>query len=230
MNLDLPIRASKAPSLSFYRRIRAILDMWFVDHGFIRDIYLNLHPVSQTVWRSAQPAPHHLKKIAKMGIKTILNLRGRRDSCGSYILEREACEKYGLTLIDFPIRSRAPLEKATLQAALKLFSTLEYPILIHCKSGADRAGFMSVFYLFTQLAIPLDIAMNKHLSLSYGHIKQAKTGIIDYFYQSYLNQNKNHSISFEDWIDKTYDPLLLEKEFKQHWIYGLFVDWILRRE
>ena len=141
--IDLPSLAPPAPGLSGRERFRAWLDMWLVDHGFIRDIYCNIHPVAKGVWRSAQPAPRHLRWAKRQGIRTILNLRGRRDTCGSYILEREACQSLGLTLVDFPIRSRSPLDKETLRAAAGLFDQLEYPILMHCKSGADRAGFMA---------------------------------------------------------------------------------------
>src|SRR5215469_3458217 len=66
-------------------------DMMFVDHGFIRLAYLNLHAVSPKMWRSAQPGPTAIHQLARRGIKSILNLRGER-TCGSYILERRACQ------------------------------------------------------------------------------------------------------------------------------------------
>ena len=29
---------------------------------------------------------------------------------------------------------------------MRIFDEIEYPVLLHCKSGADRAGFMSTLY------------------------------------------------------------------------------------
>jgi len=45
-----------------------------------------------------------------------------------------------------------------------LFGTLEYPILMHCKSGADRVGLMSALYLHTRHGVPISEA-RRQLSL-----------------------------------------------------------------
>ena len=230
MPIDLPRLAAPAPVLSAWQRLRAFLDMWLVDHGFIRDIYCNIHKVDDGVWRSAQPAPHHLRWAKRQGVRTIINLRGKREDCGSYILEREACEKLGLILVDFPIRSRSPLDRETLKAAVALFDEVEYPVLMHCKSGADRAGFMSTLYQFTKMGIPLADAMKTQLSLAYGHVKQAKTGVIDFFYDSYLAADAKQPIAFLDWVERHYDRDQLNASFKENWAWGILVNYILRRE
>ena len=41
-----------------------------------------------------------------------------------------------------------------LTRARELFRTIEYPVLIHCKSGADRAGMMAVLYRHFHLGEP----------------------------------------------------------------------------
>ncbi len=228
--MDLPTLAQPSPGLTKSKRWRAFLDMWLVDHGFIRDIYCNIHPVAEGVWRSAQPAPRHLRWAKRQGIRTILNLRGRRDTCGSYILEREECERLGLTLVDFPIRSRSPLDRETLRAAAKIFETIEYPVLLHCKSGADRAGFMATLYLFLRAGVPLRQAMKKHLSLTYGHVKQAKTGVIDFFFNRFLAAGDESPEGFRRWVDTIYDRAGLEAQFHENWLAGIVINFILRRE
>ena len=55
-------------------------------------------------------------------------------------------------------------------------------MLMHCKSGADRAGLMSVLYRFLHEGVPLKEA-TQELSLKYGHFRQADTGILDYFFE-----------------------------------------------
>ena len=58
--------------------------------------------------------------------------------CGSYWLERAACERHGIKLVNFQVRSRAAPSKQELRAIRELFDRVEYPMLMHCKSGADR--------------------------------------------------------------------------------------------
>jgi hypothetical protein len=56
------------------------------------------------------PTPSRIKRYSKLGIKTIINLRGVRKD-GGWLLENEACKKYNIKLIDFRARSRAAPEK-----------------------------------------------------------------------------------------------------------------------
>ncbi len=227
--MDLPQIAQPVPPVEGLGRLRAMADMWLKDHGFIRDIYLNLHQISPNAWRSAQPGPNHMARIADKGIRTIVNLRGRRDTCGSYILERESALAAGLTLVDFPLRSRSAWDRPTIMAAADLFPKLAYPVLFHCKSGADRAGMMSTLYLFLHEGVPLDQAMAQ-LSLAYGHVKWGPTGIIDRFYDDYRQFNARTPIGFLDWVENHYDPDALNQSFKSTALGRLIVDSLLRRE
>lgn len=204
------------------------LDSIVVDHGIFRLIYLNQHPLGANAWRSAQPAPHQIRALARRGIRTIVNLRGER-LCGSYWLEREACRRYGIKLVNFQVRSRAAPTREEIKAARDLFDRVEYPILLHCKSGADRAGLMAVLYRFLKEGVPLEEA-KRELSLRYGHIRQADTGILDYFFDRYLEYNARSPTPFFEWLDKVYDPIELKRSFHASTLANQFVNFILRRE
>ena len=71
------------------------------------------------------------------GIKTIINLRGKRD-CSSYYLEVKTCKELNIKLVNFPISSRAAPKTSDVVEASNLFKKIKYPALLHCKSGADR--------------------------------------------------------------------------------------------
>jgi protein tyrosine phosphatase (PTP) superfamily phosphohydrolase (DUF442 family) len=204
------------------------LDMLLVDHGIFRMIYSNTHRMSDKAWRSAQPAPHHLRRLARAGVRTVVNLRGPRD-CGSYWLERRACKAYGLTLVNFQIRSRAAPTREELWGAKHLFEEIEYPVLMHCKSGADRAGLMSVLYRHLHEGVPVEQA-KRELSLKYGHIRQAHTGILDYFFERYLADAAERPMPFFEWVDNVYDPDELRNTFRSKGWANRIVDGILRRE
>jgi protein tyrosine phosphatase (PTP) superfamily phosphohydrolase (DUF442 family) len=122
------------------------IELIFKDHGFLRVAWHNQHQIADGVWRSNQPGPGRIAKLADQGIKTIINLRGPRDD-GGWQLEAEACKKAGITLFDFTARSRAAPSKSMLHDAKSLFAEINKPVLMHCKSGADRAGLMSALYL-----------------------------------------------------------------------------------
>ena len=203
-------------------------DMLFTDHGIFRMVYLNKHRVADKVWRAAQPAPHHIRKISNKGIKTIVNLRGNR-ACGSYWLEQKLCAELGVELVNYQVRSRAAPSKEELRGARRLFEQVQYPILMHCKSGADRAGLMSVLYCIWQKDMPVEKAI-KQLSLKYGHIRQADTGVLDYFFERYIAYNATTPISFMDWVETVYDPDEVKKSFHARSFANTVVNKVLRRE
>jgi protein tyrosine phosphatase (PTP) superfamily phosphohydrolase (DUF442 family) len=204
------------------------LDMLFIDHGIFRLVYLNRHRLGEKAWRSAQPTPHQIRVLARQGLRTIINLRGAR-LCGSYWLQKSTCEQKGIALIDFHIRSRAAPTREQVRAAVELFDRVEYPMLLHCKSGADRAGLMSVLFRFLEEGVPLEVAKGE-LSLRYGHFRQADTGILDYFFERYIEDNRRRPMPFLEWVDTVYDPADLERSFRSRTWANSLIDQALRRE
>ena len=147
-----------------------------------------------------------------------------------YWLEKDACDRLGLTLIDAPLDSRDPPQRDRIHRARDLFKTIQYPVLIHCKSGADRAGMMAVFYRHFHLGEPISVAM-KQLSKKYLHSREGLTGVLDYTLEKYVNEVEPRGISFIDWIDSPdYDPQAIRAEFKAGWWGTLLTDKLLRRE
>lgn len=178
--------------------------------------------------RANQPSPEAVARYASMGFKTILNLRGPSDT-GYYWLEREACERHGVAMIDARMHSREPPSVEQIRKAKDLFETIEYPALMHCKSGADRAGVMAVLYKHFAMGLPISEAAEQ-LSLKYLHVKQGKTGMIDFFFATYLAETKENRKSFIDWVEQDYDKAKVKEAFMGEWWANILVDKILRRE
>ena len=202
-------------------------ELIFKDHGFLRLYWHNEHEIAPGMWRCNQPSPGRIRVAADRGIKTIINLRGPRAD-GGWRLEAEACTKYGLTLMDFTARSRAAPDKQMLHAAEALFTEMNLPAMMHCKSGADRAGLMAALYLLIVEKRPAREAA-KQLAWKYGHVKQAKTGLLDAFFAAYFPY-EDRGIAFFDWVDEIYDPDAITRDFKaKGWAVRL-TDSILHRE
>lgn len=210
-------------------RRRARKELIWGDHGFLRLKFRNLHRISDEMYRANQPSPEHIAQYAKeLGLKTILNLRGESPK-GYYLLEKEACARNGIELVDFQMFSRDIPPPENVLAAKKLFDSIAYPALMHCKSGADRAGLMAVLYKHFRLGMPIAEAIEQ-LSLKYLHVRQGKTGMIDFFFDAYLADSAKEPMPFEQWVREKYDYATRREQFFGQWWANILVDKILRRE
>ena len=210
-------------------RKRAWSDYLWKDHGVLRLRFHNMHEVGGGLWRANQPSPDRLEWLAAQGFKTILNIRGTQPGVCYYDLEREACERHGLAMHDMPFGSREAPYVDRIQRAAKIFESIEYPALVHCKSGADRAGLISVLFALIHLNLPYEQAI-EHLSLKYLHVKAGKTGVLDYFFETYRVYNDSNPIGFMEWVETVYDREAVQANFMSSWWGNLLTERLLRRE
>jgi len=210
-------------------RKHALRDYMWNDHAFLRLRFQNAHWISEELVRTNQPSPEQLAGWKARGIKTIINLRGGFD--GSFhVLEKAACEELGLTLVDFTITSREVPSRARVLGARDLFESIEYPDLMHCKSGADRAGIMSVFYMHFRKGKTIREALGQ-LHLRYLHMKAGKTGVLDYTFERYLAEGEPAGLSFIEWVESpAYDPDAIKADFRSQWWGNFFTERLLKRE
>jgi len=210
-------------------RLRANWDFFWKDHAFLRLSFSNAHWIGPDMVRAAQPWPFQLAYWKRDGIKTIINLRGGFDA-SFYALEKDACQRLGLKMVDFTITSRAVPTRQQVLDARTLFQTIEYPALMHCKSGADRAGIMSVFYRHFHLGESIRDAMTE-LGLRTLHVKQGKTGVLDYVFERYLTEAEPQGLTFLEWVmSDAYDPKTIKGDFQAAWWGTLVTDRLLKRE
>ena len=84
---------------------------------------------------------------------------------------------------------------------------------MHCKSGADRAGFASVLYLLVIEGRPMPEA-RKMLGVKYIHLKWSRTGILDFILDLYETRNAQSPIGFEDWVANEYDHFEVQDRYE----------------
>ena len=149
---------------------------------------------------------------------------------GSNRLEWLACEDLALPVLHLPLGSRSPPERDQVLALIDLFESMPRPMWVHCKSGADRAGLASVIFLITQQKMPLEDALHEMDFWKHGHLRQAKTGVLDHFFETYRRHRDAHGTDFVTWIREHYDRDAVDKSFHSSWWANQLVDFVLRRE
>jgi protein tyrosine phosphatase (PTP) superfamily phosphohydrolase (DUF442 family) len=101
------------------------------------------------VIRAAQPTARLGQIIEEHHLASILNLRGGSFKDSWYAAEVRTAEAAGVAFYDLPLNAT---RRPTRRELLQLIDTLDrctYPLLIHCKAGADRTGLASAIYLMT---------------------------------------------------------------------------------
>lgn len=216
--------------LTPWRRLLAWLNMLFIDHSMFRFFFNTRHAIAEDCYRSSHPMPYQLRAAARAGVRSVLSLRGDEIHIGSNVLEIEACRELGLVLAHQPIGSRDPPERWQLERIDQLLRELPKPLLIHCKSGADRAGLVSAIYLLVHKHQPLEVAERELCFWPHGHVKQAKTGVLDHFLEVYGEEFRARGTPFMDWVRTSYDRDAVRASFHSSWWANKLVDGILRRE
>ncbi|GBR50847.1 hypothetical protein AA106555_0350 [Neokomagataea thailandica NBRC 106555] len=109
----------------------------------------------------------------------------------------------------------------------EMYKGLTFPMLMHCKSGADRAGLASGLVLMFEGGTA-DDALNQ-LHWRFGHFNRSRTGILDAFFLRFKAEAEGR-ISFMDWVRDEYDEDRLRADYKAGKLSSFVNDRVLRRE
>jgi len=102
------------------------------------------HQVNRQLFRGAQPKKNGFKRLADMGIKTIVNLRADDD-----LARGEKCEvaAAGMRYFNVPLKETGRPADAEIQRVLAIMNAPEnQPVFVHCRLGVDRTGLIIAVY------------------------------------------------------------------------------------
>ena len=206
--MDSLYRGSLATSRG---RALAWIDSLLIDHGALRLVWSNAAEVLPgALYRSNHPTPGRLARdVRRWGLRSVINLRGATGN-GSDALSREAAARLGLAFYDVPMSSgRAPPRERVL-ALVAALQSAPAPALVHCKSGADRAGFAAAVHVLlhggdTGAAL-------RHMSLRHGHLRRSRAGVLDAFILRYAAEAEGRR-EFLAWLREEYDEAALNRDF-----------------
>ena len=103
----------------------------------------NMQPVNDHIYRGAQPSSEGFKQLAKMGIKTVIDLREKRAQADR---EKQMVESLGMKYVGIPMSMHAPTDDQIAKALSVLNSTESAPVFLHCLGGRDRTGAVIACY------------------------------------------------------------------------------------
>jgi protein tyrosine phosphatase (PTP) superfamily phosphohydrolase (DUF442 family) len=209
-------------------RRAAWIDSLFVDHAIFRTVWDNLFPVIPgKLYRCNHPTPGRLARLKeRLRLRTLVNLRGHRE-CGSDALSREAAARLGLDHIDMAFESRGAPHRDRILRFHDIYTNMATPALMHCKSGADRAGLAAGLAILFEGGTTAQAL--RQLSWRYGHFSRSATGILDAFFIHFATVAEGRK-PFIDWVRDDYDEAALRANFHAHGLSSFITDRVLRRE
>ncbi|NPA81453.1 MAG: dual specificity protein phosphatase family protein [Epsilonproteobacteria bacterium] len=177
---------------------------------FYISIFGNFHKIDDDAYRSGQLYTRNLiNKLKEYKIKSIINLRGENTFRSPwYEYEKEVAKRLGIELINFKIGSREFIDFNKSLKLINILKTAPKPMLIHCRSGADRTSFAAALYEFAVKDKDIKEA-KKQLSFYYGHLPYFGSKTIkmdesfDNFVKKYLKLScKNKKFPTTEKIEK----------------------------
>lgn len=163
------------------------------------------------VYRCNQPSPVVLRAlIASKGIKTVINLRGYcpGDHTPWYKDEIAVTAELGVSQEDITLSANRLPAPTELRRLIEVLDRTEYPIVFHCKQGADRTGLTATIVMLLYTDASLGRA-KRQLWPRYGHVPFGRTVAMDDFfdrYESWLAGRDHAPALFREWAANHYTP------------------------
>ena len=125
----------------------------------------NFGRISETYYRGGQPAGDDFATLAKLGVKTVINLTSDDALAEEPVMVTGAGMKY----VAIPMTTRVPPTAEQLAQFLKVVNDpASQPVYVHCVGGKHRTGVMTAVYRMTQHAWTPDKAFSEMKQFKFG--------------------------------------------------------------
>lgn len=145
----------------------------------------NFHKVNEHLYRGGQPGKGGMKKLADLGVKTIINIRGESSDTRAEGVEAKSLS---MDYYNIPV---ARIERPSNEHVKQIMSIIgkheNGPVFIHCQRGADRTGVIIAAYRIKHDGWSAKQAINEANNFGMGWIQFPKRNYI----QDVANMNKN---------------------------------------
>jgi uncharacterized protein (TIGR01244 family) len=103
----------------------------------------NFHQVNENIYRGGQPAADAWSSLARLGIKTVIDLR--REDEHSTAAEAQAVAAAGMKYVNVPMKGVVAPTNEQITRVLELLNSNE-SVFVHCRRGSDRTGAVIACY------------------------------------------------------------------------------------
>jgi uncharacterized protein (TIGR01244 family) len=104
----------------------------------------NFQQVNSRVYRGAQPEPDAFGNLARLGVKTVLDLR---EDPAQASAEERLVRAAGMRFVSIPMLGLSkPTDDQIARALAILTDDAAVPVFVHCRRGADRTGTVIACY------------------------------------------------------------------------------------
>jgi protein tyrosine phosphatase (PTP) superfamily phosphohydrolase (DUF442 family) len=103
----------------------------------------NFYQVDSQVYRGAQPSDDGFQYLAKLGVKTVIDLREADQRSKA---EEAAVTAVGMKYVNVPMTGLAAPTEAEISKILGILEGDSGAVFVHCKRGADRTGVVIASY------------------------------------------------------------------------------------
>ena len=123
----------------------------------------NLHRITPTLYRSAQPRRADMAALQQLGIRTVVSLRSFND-------DKKVFAGSGIRLVRVPINTWSIDDAKVLRALTAIREAQKHgAVLIHCMHGADRTGVVAAVYRMALQGWDKDAARHEMFRGGYGY-------------------------------------------------------------
>ena len=134
----------------------------------------NLHRVSDTLYRGAQPTRGGVAELAALGVKTIVNLRSTKS-------DKLLVQGSSVSLVELDFSPwKNPKDKVILEFLRVVTDPARGPCYVHCKVGADRTGVAVAAYRVVAQGWSKDEALRELRGGGFGFHANIYDGVFDY--------------------------------------------------
>jgi protein tyrosine/serine phosphatase len=121
----------------------------------------NLHRVTGTLLRSAQPTAAGMRNLESLGVRTVINLR-------AFHSDRDEVAGTGLLDEELSVKTWHLEDEDVVRVLRLLRDPAAGPTLVHCQHGADRTGTMVAMYRMVVQGWPREKAIDELVNGGYG--------------------------------------------------------------
>lgn len=136
--------------------------------------------INENLYRGAQPLEGGMRRLAALGIKTVINLRGADEGTRA---EEEDARAAGLNYFNVPMGGLSrPTDEQVEKVLAVINDPRNWPVFVHCNHGKDRTGVIIACYRISREGWTSERAKAeaKHYGMSWVQVRM-KSYIKDYY-------------------------------------------------